>query len=76
MNVLPAAKVSWLLANIATPEDDQGDRITDSRSSGKTTRHSKPEPKKNDAEALHKRVIAAKVDRIDSYGRNPNIGSA
>ena len=32
--------------------------------------------KDDDAEALRKRVIAAKVDRFNSYGKNPVIGRA
>jgi hypothetical protein len=37
----------------------------------------RPAPTKAaDAEALRKRVIADKVDRINNYGRNPVIGKA
>lgn len=32
--------------------------------------------KEDDAEALRQRVIAAKVDRINNYGKNPVIGRA
>jgi hypothetical protein len=41
-------------------------------------RHATPDqpPKGNDLEALQQRVIAAKVNRINNYGRNPVIGKA
>ena len=32
--------------------------------------------KEEDSESLRQRVIAAKVDRINSYGKNPSIGTA
>jgi hypothetical protein len=39
-------------------------------------RHTATPSAPDDAEALRQRVIAAKVDRINSYGKNPSIGIA
>ena len=35
-----------------------------------------PAVKMTDADALRQPVIAAKVDRINTFGRNPSIGVA
>jgi hypothetical protein len=66
--------VRTLLAKVATLEAEQGD-ITGSKTTSRTTAHHAT-PQGEDAEALRKRVIAAKVDRINNYGRNPVIGRA
>jgi hypothetical protein len=55
---------------VANLEADQGD-INGSKT---TTRHAAP--KDDDTEALRKRVIAEKTNRINTFGRNPSIGIA
>jgi hypothetical protein len=64
------AEVSMLLAQIATLEDQQQQekRLTAG------SRHAE-KISKDDAEALRQRVIADKVERINSYSRGHVIGS-
>lgn len=58
-------EITLLTARIATLE-------------AQAKRHATPDqpPKDNDLEALQQRIIAAKVDRINNYGKNPSIGKA
>jgi hypothetical protein len=59
--------VLTLLAKVATLEADIN---------GSSTTAHQVTPKGDNAEALRQRVIAEKTNRINTFGRNPVIGSA
>ena len=70
------AEMSRLASALATMVDQQQ---TDRQAAQPTSspQHSgRPTEKMTDSDALRQPVIAAKVDRINTFGRNPVIGSA